>query len=150
MPFADHVFTSVSCFLGLQDIRIGFGEGAVHEALAEGIRVLRPKGTLVLLDEFPFERFGALLDGFPIKVMDRAERALEVRWTRQVAERAIKLYAEGWLAQSRLETPRERERLYDEVYARMLAEMEQQLSNQGYYVPFGPVRIVVAQRTYST
>ena len=146
MPFADGTFGSVSCFLGLQDIKIGFGKEGVRDAVTEAVRVLRPGGALALLDEFPFEQFDALLDGLPMVVTDWWERALDVRWNRQVAERAIALYAEGWVAQARLTDPAARARLFDEAHTRMVAEMERQLDTQGYYVPFGPVRMVVARK----
>jgi len=146
MPFADGAFGSVSCFLGLQDIEIGFGEAGVRGAVAEMVRVLHPGGMLTLLDEFPFERLEALLEGSPVVLVGRGERGLDVRWPRRVAERAIALYAEGWVAQARVADRAARERIRSEVRRRMAAEMERQLATQGYYVPFGPVRMVVAQR----
>lgn len=146
MPFADGAFGSASCFLGLQDIEIGFGGEGVRNVVAEMARVLRPEGTLTLLDEFPLQRFDALLDGLPLAVVDQGERGLDVRWNRQVAERAIALYAEGWVAQARVTDRAAQERVRVEAYSRMMAEMERQLEAQGYYVPFGLVRIVVARK----
>jgi SAM-dependent methyltransferase len=146
VPFAEGTFGSASCFLGLQDIEIGFGEEGVRDAVAETVRVLCPAGMLVLLDDFSFERFDALLDELPLTVIDRGERGLDVRWDRQVAERAISLYVEGWVAQARLADPTTQEQARSEVHSRMVAEMERQLAMQGYYVPFGPVRMVVAQK----
>jgi SAM-dependent methyltransferase len=146
MPFANDTFGSVSCFLGLQDIEIGFGEEGVRDAVAEAVRVLRPDGMLILLDELPFERFDALLDELPVTVIDRGERELDARWSRQVAERAIALYTEGWVAQTCFSDRAEQERIRREVYSRMATEMERQLDTQGYYVPFGPVRMVVARK----
>jgi ubiquinone/menaquinone biosynthesis C-methylase UbiE len=93
LPFASGSFDSVSCFLGLQDVEIGFGQEGVQETVAEAARVLHANGVLVLLDEFQFERFDLLLDGLPLMMTDRAERALDVCWNREVAERAIALYA---------------------------------------------------------
>jgi SAM-dependent methyltransferase len=146
MPFADGAFASASCFLGLQDIAIGFGDQGVREAVTEAVRVLRPGGVLVLLDEFPFERFEALLDELSVAIIDRGERDLNVRWDRPVAERAIALYAEGWVAQTRVNDQAAQERTHSEVHGQMAAEMERQLAAQGYYVPFGPVRIVMVQK----
>ncbi|MBC7264599.1 MAG: class I SAM-dependent methyltransferase [Chloroflexi bacterium] len=146
MPFADESFASASCFLGLQDIAIGFGESGVRTTLSEAVRVLRTDGTLTLLDEFPFEKLDVLLEGLPLVVIDREERALDVRWDRRVAERAIMLYTEGWVAQARLSDEAAQQRTRVEVRSRMVAEMERQLSAQGYYVPFGPVRMLVAQK----
>jgi SAM-dependent methyltransferase len=150
MPFAEDTFGSASCFLGLQDIEIGFGEEGVRDAVAETVRVLRSGGVLVLLDEFPFERLDALLGELPMAVIDRAERELDVRWTRQVAERAIALYAEGWVAQTRVDDQVAQEQTRREVHGRMAAEMERQLATQGYYVPFGPVRMMVVRKTKSS
>lgn len=146
MPFADDTFGSVSCFLGLQDIEIGFGEQGVRETVGEAVRALRLGGLLVLLDELPFEQFDAVLDGLPLVVAERGERSLNVHWNRPIAERAIALYAQGYAAQARLADPAARKQAYDVAYTRMAAEMKCQLGEQGYYVPFGPVRMVVARK----
>ena len=146
MPLSDESFDSVSCFLGLQDIEIGFGEEGIRASLVEAVRVLRPEGTLTLIDEFPFARFEKLLHALPLEIEDQDERELDVRWEREVAEKAIELYAEGWVAQERLEGEAAKERAYREAHARMQAEMEKQIAEQGYYVPFGPLRLVVARK----
>ncbi len=146
LPFADSSFASASCFLGLQDIEIGFGEEGLRLAVAEAVRVLCPEAALVLLDEFPFERFSALLEGLQVVVAEQGGRALDVRWAHQVAERAAALYAEGWVAQARLEDACGQERAYAKAYGRMMVEMEQQLARQGFCVPFGPVRMVVVRK----
>lgn len=142
VPFAESAFGPASCFLGLQDIEIGFGEEGVRDAVAEMVRVPRPGGVLALLDEFPFERFDALLDGLPVAVIDHGERELDVRWSRQVAERAIGLYTEGWVAEARVaDRAAQEQQACMQVHGRMAAEMERQLATQGYYVPFDPVRM---------
>ena len=146
MPFADCTFASASCFLGLQDIEIGFGQEGVREALSEAVRILWVKGSLVLLDEFAFEKFDKLLNGLPVKILAREERALDVQWNREVAEKAIALYAKGWVTQTRVTDPKEKERVCEQAYAGMKNKMEQQFQNQGFYVPFGPVRMVLAQK----
>jgi ubiquinone/menaquinone biosynthesis C-methylase UbiE len=148
MPFADGTFDSASCFLGLQDVEIGFGKAGVRQTLVEAVHVLRTGGMLVLLDEFPLQHFEALLDGLPVAWIDRAERALDVRWSRRVAMRAVELYAEGWVAQMRLPAgDRAAHRAaYREVLRRMRSEVEAQMTSQGYYVPFDPVRMVVVQK----
>jgi MFS family permease len=145
MPFANGAFGSASCFLGLQDIEIGFGERGVRQALAEASRVIRSGGVLAVLDEFLFEWFYALLEGLSLDVDDRLERHLEVRWDRTVAERAISLYAEGWVAQARAADQAAQQRICEEVRDGMLKDLEGQLDSRGYYVPFGPVRLVVAR-----
>jgi SAM-dependent methyltransferase len=146
LPFAGDAFGLVSCFLGLQDIEIGFGLEGVRAALEEAARVLRPGGVMALWDEWPYARFDDLLAGLPLVVGRRAKRRLDVRWGRQVAERAIVLYAEGWAAQARLSDPDARAQAVAQAHHRMTEEMESQLAAQGYYVPFGPIRMVVAQK----
>jgi SAM-dependent methyltransferase len=148
IPFPDGTFPSVSCFLGLQDIAIGFGEAGVSATVVEAVRVLRPEGTLVLLDEDLLVRWGDLLAGLPVTVVDRAERGLDIRWNRQVALAAIRLYAEGWVAQMRLpgDDRAARQTAYEEMLARMEAEVEEQVAQRGHYVPFGPVQMVVMRK----
>ena len=148
MPFADGAFASASCFLGLQDIKIGFGQRGVQETVIEAVRVLRLGGVLALLDEFPFEKYDTMLSRLPIVVIDRAERALDARWDREVAKQAIALYAEGWVAQTRVADEMVQEETRVKVYRQMEEEVEHQLAMQGYYVPFGPVRLIVARKTW--
>lgn len=146
MPFGDGSFASVSCFLGLQDIAIGFGEPAVQRTVAEAVRTLRPGGVLMLLDEFPFQRFDALLGDLPVELEQRAERPLDVAWNRQVAERAVQLYAEGYVAQAHLANPLIRQTCYARKYRQMRVDMERQLQDQGYYLPFAATRMVIARK----
>jgi hypothetical protein len=107
--------------------------------------VLQANGVLVVLDEFPFERFDRLLNGLPLAVIDRAERALDISWDRDVAERAVALYAGGWATQARVDDEAARGQARRDTYLRMAADMERQLAQRGTYVPFGPVRMVVAE-----
>lgn len=146
MPFRSGVFGSVSCFLGLQDIEIGFGDCGVRDSLSEAVRVLRADGLLVLLDEFAFPRLETWLAGLPVQVTLRAERCLEVRWSRPIAERALRLYAQGFVAQMRSDDQAARQRAFEEQLARARAEMERQLHGQGYYVPFGPLRLLLLRK----
>ncbi|NIN01706.1 MAG: methyltransferase domain-containing protein [candidate division Zixibacteria bacterium] len=146
IAFADGVFSSVSCFMGLQDIKIGFGGDGERASLSEATRVLRSDGTMTLVDEYSFDKFDVLLNSLPLRVTERGERDLDTRWDREVAERAIPLYAEGWVAQARVTDPEDRKRIYDKEHARMETEMARQFRNQGYYVPFGPMRMVIARK----
>jgi ubiquinone/menaquinone biosynthesis C-methylase UbiE len=148
LPFPNGTFDSTSCFLGLQDIEIGFGEEGVQAALAEAVRVLRMGGKLTLLDDFRNERLAALLQRLPVHVLESTQRPLDVRWDGETARTAVRLYANGWVAQMR-DPPRDaaaQRKALSEVLARMEADVNAQLCAQGYYVPFGPVRMVVAQK----
>jgi SAM-dependent methyltransferase len=149
IPLADGTLGSASCFLGLQDVEIAFGQEGVRQVVSEAVRVLREGGLLILLDEFTLERFVALLDGLPVAWVDGAERELDVRWSREVATRAAALYAEGWVAQMRLPAGDSvaRETAYRRALARMRSEVEAQMATQGYVIPFGPVRMAVVRKT---
>jgi ubiquinone/menaquinone biosynthesis C-methylase UbiE len=147
IPFSDGSFASASCFLGLQDIQIGFGDDGVRQAVAETIRILQFNGALTLLDTFTIDQFHDLLVDLPILVEYRGERHLNVRWDRHVAERAIELYADGWVDQIRAPEQTTQGRTRDEIHHQMAEEMEHQLATQGYFTPFGPVRMVVARKT---
>jgi len=146
LPFADGTFDSASCFLGLQDVEIGYGEAGVRETVHEAVRVLRTEGVLVLLDELPFDRLTTLLDGLPVAWVDRAERELDVRWDQEIARQATVLYAEGWVAQVRHADEETRRTAYRDALARIEAEVETQMARQGYYVPFGPLRMAVIRK----
>ena len=146
MPFPDRRFDSVSCFLGLQDIEIGFGEEGVRTALSETARIVRKGGTLTVVDEFPFDKMDRLVGGLPFRVVGRAEQSLNAKWSRPVAERAVELYADGWVDQMRISGSHERVRVRAEVLRRMRSGMERQLAVQDYYVPFGPARMVEARK----
>jgi SAM-dependent methyltransferase len=148
MPFPRCSIDSVSCFMGLQDIEIGFGEDGVLNTLSEAVRVLRPGGVLTLLDEIEFKRMEKFLEGLPVTVQDRAERRLDIQWNHHVASMAIRLYARGWTDQMRLpqQDTEAHHEAYQAVLTRLETEVEQQIAEQGYYVPFGPIRIIVAHK----
>jgi SAM-dependent methyltransferase len=146
MPFEDRCFSSVSCFLGLQDVQIGFGGRGVGEAISEAIRVLKLGGYLILVDELAFDDLFSVLKEEPVKTTVKDQFELDVKWSRPVAEAAIRVYSKGWVAQSRVSGEREKNKVYGAALERMSTDMEQQLDAQGFYVPFGPVRLVIAER----
>jgi hypothetical protein len=101
--------------LGLQDIQIGFGDDGVRQAVVETIRVLELNGVLTLLDTFSIGQLQDLLDDLPISIVDHGERHLNVHWKRQVAERAIELYADGWVSQIRSSEQTAQDRAWDRI-----------------------------------
>ena len=147
MPFQDGTFHSASCFLGLQDIEIGFGPEGVKKTLAEATRVLLPGGALVLLDEFSCSKFINLCQDLPIVVEDHAEQALDICWSREVAERAIGLYAEGWVLQAHPDHETEKKRIFEKRLSLLREDMEQQLAENGHYIPFGPIHMILGRKT---
>jgi hypothetical protein len=76
------------------------------------------------------------------------EQSLCVRWSREVALRAIQLYANGFVTQMRLPEGDccARAAAYTETLKRLQTEVEVQIQKQGYFVPFGPVRMVFARK----
>jgi SAM-dependent methyltransferase len=150
IPLADRSVGSVSCFMGLQDIEIAFGQEGVLQTLREAVRVVRTGGTLSLLDEYSFEELEALCRGLPVNVIGQGECELDVRWNREIGERAITLYAEGWIAQRRVGAPDSSDTERVRYLKHLEGEMDRQLSERGYYVPFGPVRMVSCRKTASS
>lgn len=146
MPFPDGSFDSVSCFLGLQDIEIGFGDAGVRAAIEQAARVLKPRGILAIADEFSPERLELLLTPSALNVLTLQERELDTQWNREAAERAIELYADGWQGQVRSGEPAVKERARKQARARMRGDMERQFAKRNFYVPFGPIRLIVARK----
>ncbi len=140
MPFPDAVFDSASCFLGLQDIQIGFGEEGVKQALREALRVVKGGGNITVIDELELVNCLFLER---LKVVREDEYAPDVRWDRRTAEAVAKLYARGWAKQTRSGS---REGAYQGALARMRADLERQLTEQGYFNPCQPIRMVVVER----
>lgn len=145
LPFADGSFDSVTCFMGLQDIEIAFGERGLRRAVDECARVVRPLGILCYLDEYAHERYEELLAPLSVQILDHGEREPDVRWDRATAECAISLYSQGWLEQRRQGDPEGAERDAARYADRLRREAERQLASRGYYVPFGPIRMVICQ-----
>jgi hypothetical protein len=108
--------------------------------------VLIPGGVLAIADEFPAERLVRLLGPLPLTRVELHERALDVRWSRAVAQRAIRLYADGWEQQVRSGDDAEKEQMRAAVLEQLCAGMEAQLAAKEYYVPFGPIRLAVARK----
>jgi SAM-dependent methyltransferase len=146
MPFPVGCFSSISCFLGLQDMKIGFGEESLRTAVSEAVRVLKPGGYLILLDELAFDFLLTLVENECVEVVLQDEYVPDIKWRRPVAEAAIKVYSECWTAQSRAKDVAKRDSVHRETYQRMKADMEQQLGNKGFYVPHGTVRMVVVRK----
>jgi len=146
MPFDDEAFDSASCFLGLQDIEIGFGARGIQAALGEAVRVLKLGGLLAIADEFAPSRMRDLFEPLRLEGLQITERALDTRWNRVVAERAIELYADGWRDQVRSGDAQEREQVRADALTRMREDLGRQLAGQGTYVPFGPIRLAVARK----
>jgi len=147
MPFANCVFDTASCFLGLQDIQIGFGISGVKDTLAEVIRVLRHEGMLTLLENYPSPQYLELINRLPVDIIKTGTYDPNIRWPRDVAERAIHLFADGWVAQTRSKNLSDQRKTYTKVLSEMKTKMERQLADQGYYEPFEPVNLVIVQKT---
>jgi ubiquinone/menaquinone biosynthesis C-methylase UbiE len=146
LPFAGGSFDSVSCFLGLQDIGIGFGARGVEDSIAEMVRVLKPSGHLAVAEEYSVEGLRSLLQSMPLIDLEVKERAIEVRWTREVAEQAISLYAEGWASQVRTDDLTVKQEAQNAAAQRLTGDLERQIEEQGFHVPFGPVRLATARK----
>ena len=89
----------------------------------------------------------ALLALSSFRLSEAQGRAGDIDAAIELAERAIALYAEGWAAQARVEDELAREQVRSKAHRRMAVEMERQLAAQGWYVPFGPVCMVIVRRS---
>ena len=92
-------------------------------------------------------RLQELLEPLPFDEPRFEEHALDVRWGRQIAERAIELHADGWKAQVRSGDPAEKIAAGAKALARMREELERHLADCGFYVPFGPIRLAIVRKT---
>lgn len=146
MSFRSGLFTSASCFLGLQDIKIGSGAKGVRRALSEMARVVQKYGCVTVVDDFPPEEFREHLTGLPYDVINDQPLEIDVKWKRHIAERAIELYAHGWVDQTELADEHEKKKAFSCIYEHMKKDMEQQIHTRGYYVPFGSLHMLLLQR----
>lgn len=146
LPFEDSCFSSISCFLGLQDIKIGFGVSGIQKTLKQAMRTLKRGGVLTLIDEFDFGEYDSFLDLLQFKILVQAEYTLDIQWNRDIAQAAITLYAKGWVEQLRLEDKTKKEIEFTRIYQKMKQDMEEQLANRGYFIPFGPMRMFILEK----
>jgi len=146
IPFPTGAFSSISCFMGLQDIRINAGIHGVKKAMGEIMRVVEQYGYVTVVDELPVSEFKEYLANIDHDVIKEIPLTVDVKWKRHIAERAIELYADGWIAQTELTDAHDKERLFDKVYHDMKTSMEEQLKKHGFYMPFDNMRMIVFQK----
>ncbi|MBN2620852.1 methyltransferase domain-containing protein [candidate division WOR-3 bacterium] len=147
MPFRKGLFSSASCFLGLQDIKIGSGAKGVQNTISEVARVVQQYGYVTLVDEFPSGEFHEYLSSLPLDVIKEQPLAIDVKWNRHIAEKAIELYAHGWVEQTELTDQEEKNQAFFRIYSDMKKHMEHQIRTKGYFVPFDSLRMFIMQRT---
>ena len=146
LPFKDSCFSSISCFLGLQDIKIGFGVSGIQKTLKQATRILKHGGILALIDEFDFCEYDSFLDLLQFKILVQDEYTLAIRWNRQIAQEAIMLYAKGWIEQMRIVDKTEKETEFKRIYQKMRKDMIEQFKTRGYFIPFGPMRMLILEK----
>jgi ubiquinone/menaquinone biosynthesis C-methylase UbiE len=147
MPFRSGLFSSASCFLGLQDIKIGSGVKGVRGAISEVARVVQQFGYVTLVDEFPSGEFHEYLAGLPLDVIKEQLLAIDVKWNRHIAEKAIELYTHEWIAQTELTDEQKKKQAFSRIHSDMKKHMEHQIRTKGYFVPFDSLRMFILQRT---
>jgi ubiquinone/menaquinone biosynthesis C-methylase UbiE len=148
MPFGEGIFQSVSCFMGLQDIEIGFGEEGVRGAFSEAVRVVQEKGYLFLID------YEAVIDNVKnyrvkgIRYISEEVFEPDIRWERSVGEKAVEVFARGYVSQTRSQMIEEKS-VYETVLKDMRDDLETQLSEKGFYNPFKPMTVIIYQKRSS-
>ena len=146
LPFKDACFSSISCFLGLQDIKIGFGIPGLQKTLEQATRTLKSGGILTLIDEFDFSEYDSFLDLLQFEVIVQGEYTLDIQWHRPIAEQAIRLYAKGWVEQQRIKVQSKKESEFIRIHRKMREDMERQFQSRGYFIPFGPIRMLILKK----
>jgi hypothetical protein len=130
----------------LQDIKIRTSGKGVRDTLCEVARIVQKYGYVTLVDEYPEEEFHGYISDLPFDVIKEQPLLTEVKWNRHIAEKAIELYAQGWVAQTELTDDQEKKKAYKIIYEEMKSNMERQLHDRGYFVPFESMRMLVVQR----
>jgi hypothetical protein len=108
-----------------------------------------PGGLVVLVDNLDITGLCSRIRGGHLDLTKSLTFTPEILWDRVVAERATTVFAQGWVAQMRLESPRDREREFRSVWERMRRDMERQLAESGRYNPLQPLRLLVFRRSTS-
>jgi ubiquinone/menaquinone biosynthesis C-methylase UbiE len=147
MPFYDGSFDSVSCFLGLQDIEIGFGQDGLQATMKNALRVTKKGGKLFFIDREETIRNASpyLVKG--TKQCTEGVFEPDIRWDKAIARKAIALYARGYIEQMRIDDQSRREEEYERVLARMGDDMEKQLRERGSFNPLEPLHLKGFERT---
>ncbi|MFX1512971.1 MAG: class I SAM-dependent methyltransferase [Promethearchaeota archaeon] len=151
LPILSQSFDFITCFLGLQDIEITRSQQGIIVALNEMLRVVQPNGYVVLLDKYPFSSLLKWMSSISysneVVVVDTV--VVDCRWDREIGEIAVDLYSKGTLQQlmNQATPPTDPQATLKEIQRRMRVDLEQQLTQQGYYNPWGRMTLVMVQRT---
>ncbi|UCE14828.1 MAG: class I SAM-dependent methyltransferase [Candidatus Heimdallarchaeota archaeon] len=150
LPLITDYFDCVSCFLGLQDIAITRGKESLSKVVSNLLRIVAPGKYLLLLDNLPADIFKTILKSqkqkFEMLLYDTFEA--ECRWTREIGEIAVELYAQGYL-QQQLDSnypPPDRQQALSKIRKKFAGELENQLRTQGYYNPWGTMVLFILQK----
>ncbi len=150
LPLISMKFDCVSCFLGLQDIIITRGKESLVAVVSELLRTVSHHGFLALLDNFSRESFENILSqqNLEYDLVFHDSFKPNCQWSREVGFKAVEMYAQGYL-QQQLDSknpPDDSNKALTEIQKKMLRELENQLESQGYYNPWGIMRLVLLQR----
>ncbi|MFX1282846.1 MAG: class I SAM-dependent methyltransferase [Promethearchaeota archaeon] len=150
LPLISGKFDCVSCFLGLQDIAITRGKESLVKVVSELLRTVSHQGFLALLDNFSKEAFEKILvqQSFGYELVFHDSFNPNCQWSREIGMKAVEMYAQGYLQQE-LDSnnpPEDSDKALTDIRRKMLAELENQLESQGYYNPWGTMRLVLLRR----
>ncbi len=150
LPLISAKFDCVSCFLGLQDIAITRGKDSLVKVVSELLQAVSLQKYLILLDNFSKESFENILSkqNFEYDLIFHGSFEPNCQWSREVGIRAVEMYAQGYL-QQQLDSnnpPNDSHKALVKIRKKMLKELENQLTNKGYYNPWGVMRLVLLRR----
>lgn len=151
LPLKSGNFDCISCFLGLQDIAITRGTESLGTVVSELFQAVSPEKFLLLVDNLPSKIFQKILFQQDLKYELLLEESFdpECRWSREVGLQAVNMYAQGYLQQQLRSDnpPKDLKRALEIIRKEMKGELEHQLETQGYYNPWGIMKLFILQRT---
>jgi ubiquinone/menaquinone biosynthesis C-methylase UbiE len=146
LPFRNESFDSASCFLGLQDIQIGFGDVGVRDTIESAIRIVKRGGCLFFIDTEGIINIASRFLASDTKPHLQGTFEPAVQWNREIARKAIALYAHGYVDQMRIGEESRKHEEFEKVLARMNRDMEQQIHEKGYFNPLKCMHIICVEK----
>jgi SAM-dependent methyltransferase len=150
IPIIPTHFDCISCFLGLQDIAITRGKENLKNVILELLQAVSPKKYLFIVDNLPIESLKAVLHQISIDydLILQQKFIPNCQWNRDVGNRAIEMYAQGYLQQELVSDnpPSDPEQALKKIHNKMLEDLENQLSEKGYFNPWGIMHLLLIQR----
>jgi SAM-dependent methyltransferase len=150
LPFKKDYLECVTCFIGLQDIMITRGKECLGEVVSSLLQLVLPQNYLLLIDNFTEESFKEIFANITVnyKISHSDSFTPDCRWSRDIGLKVIELYSQGYLQQQRdsKNPPKDFDKSLATIRTAMIHDLENQLTNTGYYNPWGTMRLYLLER----